>query len=101
VTAIYNVGCFLGAVLATWIGGKLGRKKSVLLGIFIMTIGAVLQTSSYGVPYMMVAPIVSGIGNGISSSTLAVWQTETAPARLKGKLVILQNALLLVGFSYL
>ncbi|KAL2861515.1 general substrate transporter [Aspergillus pseudodeflectus] len=99
VTAIYNVGCFLGAVLATWIGGKLGRKKSVLLGIFIMTIGAVLQTSSYGVPHMMVARIVSGIGNGINSSTVAVWQTETAPARLKGKLVILQNALLLVGFS--
>ncbi|KAL3491956.1 general substrate transporter [Aspergillus germanicus] len=99
VTAIYNVGCFLGAVIATWIGGKLGRKKSVLLGIFIMTIGAVLQTSSYGVPHMMVARIVSGIGNGINSSTVAVWQTETAPARLKGKLVILQNALLLVGFS--
>ncbi|KAL3464951.1 general substrate transporter [Aspergillus heterothallicus] len=99
VTAIYNVGCFLGAVLATWVGGKLGRKKSVLLGITIMTIGAVLQTSSYGIPHMMVARIVSGIGNGINSSTVAVWQTETAPARLKGKLVILQNALLLVGFS--
>ncbi|KAL2857997.1 general substrate transporter [Aspergillus pseudoustus] len=99
VTAIYNVGCFLGAVLATWLGGKLGRKKSVLLGITIMTIGAVLQTSSYGIPHMMVARIISGIGNGINSSTVAVWQTETAPARLKGKLVILQNALLLVGFS--
>ncbi|KAL3479971.1 general substrate transporter [Aspergillus californicus] len=99
VTAIYNVGCFLGAVIATWLGGKLGRKRSVLSGIGIMTIGAILQTSSYSVPHMMVARIISGIGNGINSSTVAVWQTETAPARLKGKLVILQNALLLVGFS--
>lgn len=98
-TAIYNVGCFLGAVSATWVGGKLGRKRSVLLGIAIMTIGAILQTTSYGVPQMIVARIVSGIGNGINSSTVPVWQTETAPARLKGKLVILQNALLLVGFS--
>ncbi len=99
VTAIYNVGCFLGAVSATWVGGKLGRKRSVLLGIAIMTIGAILQTTSYSVPQMIVARIVSGIGNGINSSTVPVWQTETAPARLKGKLVILQNALLLVGFS--
>ncbi|KAL4804491.1 general substrate transporter [Aspergillus unguis] len=99
VTAIYTVGCFLGAVTATMLGGKLGRKKSVILGIAIMTIGAILQTSSYGVPHMIVGRIVSGIGNGINSSTVAVWQTETAPARLKGKLVILQNALLLVGFS--
>ncbi|KAL4817487.1 general substrate transporter [Aspergillus spinulosporus] len=99
VTAIYNVGCFLGAVSATWVGGKLGRKRSVILGIAIMTIGAILQTSSYSVPHMTVGRIVSGIGNGINSSTVPVWQSETAPARLKGKLVILQNALLLVGFS--
>lgn len=64
-----------------------------------MAIGAILQTTSYGVPQMIVGRIVSGIGNGINSSTVPVWQTETAPARLKGKLVILQNALLLVGFS--
>ncbi|KAL4932828.1 sugar porter family MFS transporter [Aspergillus undulatus] len=99
VTAIYNVGCFLGAVSATWVGDKLGRKRSVILGIAIMTIGAILQTTSYGVPHMIVGRIVSGIGNGINSSTVPVWQTETAPARLRGKLVILQNALLLVGFS--
>ncbi|KAL4908963.1 hypothetical protein BDW74DRAFT_174188 [Aspergillus multicolor] len=99
VTAIYNVGCFLGAMCATWVGGKLGRKRSVILGIAIMTVGAILQTTSYGVPHMIVGRIVSGIGNGINSSTVPVWQSETAPARLKGKLVILQNALLLVGFS--
>ncbi|KAL4922300.1 general substrate transporter [Aspergillus aurantiobrunneus] len=99
VTAIYNVGCFFGAVLATWVGGKLGRKKSVIVATAIMTIGAILQTTSYGVPHMIVGRIVSGIENGINSSTVPVWQTETAPARLKGKLVILQNALLLVGFS--
>ncbi|RDW81182.1 sugar porter family MFS transporter [Aspergillus mulundensis] len=99
VTAIYNVGCFLGAVCATWVGGKLGRKRSVILGIAIMTVGAILQTTSYGVPHMIIGRIVSGIGNGINSSTVPVWQSETAPARLKGKLVILQNALLLVGFS--
>ncbi|KAL4970933.1 sugar porter family MFS transporter [Aspergillus stella-maris] len=99
VTAIYNVGCFLGAVMATWVGGKLGRKKSVIVGIAIMTAGAILQTTSYSVPHMIVARIVSGIGNGINSSTVPVWQTETAPSQLRGKLVILQNALLLVGFS--
>lgn len=99
VTALYNVGCFLGAVTATGVGGILGRKKSVIVGIAIMTIGAILQTTSYSIPHMIVGRIVSGIGNGINSSTVGVWQTETAPAKLRGKLVILQNALLLVGFS--
>ena len=32
VTALYDVGCFFGAVAAFSIGERLGRKKSVLLG---------------------------------------------------------------------
>ena len=32
VTALYDVGCFFGAVAAFSIGERLGRKKSILLG---------------------------------------------------------------------
>lgn len=99
ITAIYDVGCFFGAIFASWVGEKLGRKKSILLGTSIMLIGAVLQTSSYSAGQMMTARIISGIGNGINSSTAPVWQTETSTASLRGKLVIFENVLLLVGFS--
>lgn len=33
VTAIYDVGCFLGAIIAFTVGERLGRKNSVLLGM--------------------------------------------------------------------
>ena len=32
VTALYDVGCFFGAVAAFSIGERLGRKKSIILG---------------------------------------------------------------------
>ena len=32
VTALYDVGCFFGAVAAFSIGERLGRKKSILVG---------------------------------------------------------------------
>lgn len=99
ITAIYDVGCFLGSILAFWIGEKLGRKKTILLGTAVMLVGAVLQTSSYSVGQMMAARVISGIGNGLNSSTVPVWQTETSTSALRGKLVIFENALLLVGFS--
>lgn len=99
VTAIYDIGCFLGSILAFWIGEKLGRKKTILLGTSVMLVGAVLQTSSYSVAQMITARVISGIGNGLNSSTAPVWQTETATSSLRGKLVIFENALLLVGFS--
>ena len=39
VTALYDVGCFFGAVAAFSIGEQLGRKKSVLLGTTVRLIG--------------------------------------------------------------
>ena len=32
VTAIYDIGCFFGALLAFAVGDPLGRKKTILLG---------------------------------------------------------------------
>lgn len=43
VTALYDVGCFFGAVAAFSIGEMLGRKKSILLGTTVMSIGAILH----------------------------------------------------------
>lgn len=69
VTAIYDIGCFFGAISVCAIGDPLGRKKCVLLGTTIMSIGAIIQTASFGVPEMIVGRIVAGIGNGINTST--------------------------------
>jgi MFS family permease len=54
VTAIYDIGCFFGAVSVCVIGEPLGRKKCVLLGTTIMSIGAIIQVASFGVPEMIV-----------------------------------------------
>lgn len=58
VTAIYDIGCFFGAILAFVIGDRLGRKKSILLGTTIMSVGAVLQVSAFGVPQMIAGRII-------------------------------------------
>lgn len=41
----------------------------MLLGTTIMSIGAIIQIASFGVPEMIVGRIVAGIGNGINTST--------------------------------
>lgn len=54
VTAIYDIGCFFGAILTVVIGDRLGRKRTVMLGTTVMSIGAVLQITAYSVPQMIV-----------------------------------------------
>ncbi|KAL4729736.1 hypothetical protein ACLX1H_004160 [Fusarium chlamydosporum] len=98
VTAIYDIGCFVGAVIAFTVGETLGRKKAILLGTVIMSLGTVIKVSSYSLPQMIVGRIVLGIGNGINTATAPIWQTETAQAKWRGKLVILEMAMNIAGF---
>lgn len=60
VTAIYDVGCFLGAILAFTLGERFGRKKSILWGTNIMAIGTILQATSFSLPHIFVGRVVSG-----------------------------------------
>lgn len=90
VAAIYDVGCFLGAIAACIFGERLGRKKTVLIGTTIMTIGAILTASSYSLAQIFVGRVVLGIGNGINTSTAPIWQTEASQPKWRGKLVILE-----------
>lgn len=99
VTALYDVGCFFGAVAAFSLGERLGRKKSVLLGTTVMSIGAILQISSYSVAQMIVGRIVAGLGNGLNTATAPVWQAETSKAAWRGKLVVIELILNIAGFS--
>jgi MFS family permease len=39
VVAIYEIGCFIGAVTTSFIGEGLGRRRSVLIGVIILIIG--------------------------------------------------------------
>ncbi|KAJ9264322.1 hypothetical protein DTO195F2_2482 [Paecilomyces variotii] len=99
VTAIYDVGCFFGAIIAFTVGERLGRKLSIIIGSVIMSIGTILMISSFSLPQMFVGRITLGIGNGINTTCAPIWQTETSPPRWRGKLVMLEMVMNIAGFS--
>ncbi|KAI4172505.1 MAG: hypothetical protein LQ343_003499 [Gyalolechia ehrenbergii] len=99
VTAIYDVGCFFGAILAFSLGEILGRKKTIFLGTTVMAIGAILQITAFSVAQMIVGRIVAGIGNGLNTATAPVWQAETSKAAWRGKLVVIEMICNIAGFS--
>lgn len=66
VVAIYEIGCLIGALANLWVGDKLGRRRTIVVGGILMIIGAILQTTSFGYAQMVVARIVTGLGNGLN-----------------------------------
>ncbi|KAK8025934.1 MFS sugar transporter [Apiospora arundinis] len=109
ITSIYAVGCLFGAVVAFSVGERLGRKKSVTLGSVIMAVVPPYARRSRGLRVDHMVDLVSGerraeetpcsIGNGISTATVPVWQTETSQAKWRGKLVVLEMMMNIFGFT--
>ncbi|KAF6789367.1 sugar transporter stl1 [Colletotrichum musicola] len=95
--ASYNLGCFLGAIITIFIGNPLGRKRMIILGTAIMVIGAALQASAFTVEHFIIGRIITGLGNGGNTSTVPTWQSETCSAHKRGKLVMIEGALISCG----
>ena len=58
----YTLGCLFGAIPTIFIGNILGRRKTIFLGSSIMIIGATLQCTPFGLPQLIVARFVTGVG---------------------------------------
>lgn len=95
--AAYNLGCFCGAILCIFIGNPLGRRRTIMCGCATMITGAILQSTAYDLPHFIVGRIVTGIGNGINTSTVPTWQSESAKSHDRGKLVMYEGSLITGG----
>lgn len=58
----------MGALSNLWIGDKLGRRRTIVLGGVVMMVGAILQATSYSYAQILVARVVTGLGNGLNVS---------------------------------
>ena len=95
----YNLGCFVGALLTIFLGDRLGRKRCIFSGSLIMAIGAILQCAAFSLPQLIVGRIVCGIGNGINTSTVPVWQSECSKSHRRGPTVMAELCIVVGGVA--
>lgn len=65
---------------------------------FIM-VGASLQTSAYTLPHLIVGRIITGIGTGIDSSTVPMYQSELCEKEKRGRLVSWEVLFIGIGIT--
>lgn len=94
-------GCLFGAMFILWFGDWLGRRKSVMLGATIMILGVVIQVTSYPnhVPLaqFIIGRIVTGVGNGINTSTIPTYQAECSRTTNRGLLICIEGGVIAFG----
>lgn len=97
--ASYNLGCFWGAILTIFIGNPLGRRRTIFCGCVIMATGALLQATAFSLPHLIIARVITGVGNGMNTSTVPTWQSESSKAHDRGKMVMIEGMLITGGIT--
>lgn len=84
VTAIYEIGCLMGAMGVLAVGDLLGRRRAIIIGALTMLVGVIIQVTamsgSLPLVQLIVGRVVMGVGNGMNTSTIPTYQGESEPS---------------------
>jgi MFS transporter, SP family, galactose:H+ symporter len=91
------LGAAIGALLAGWMSGALGRKRSLILGAVLFVVGSLLCAFAWS-PYTLIAArVVLGLAIGISTFTAPLYLAEVAPEYIRGAMVSLYQLMITIG----
>ncbi|CAO2656677.1 Nn.00g054800.m01.CDS01 [Neocucurbitaria sp. VM-36] len=99
IVSTYDIGCILGAFLSFFVGDRYGRRKAIALACLSVVIGGALQASSFSLAQMIIGRVIAGVGIGLNSATIPMWQSETSKPEHRGKLIALQLVLVIFGID--
>ncbi|KAI5283754.1 hypothetical protein KEM54_001887 [Ascosphaera aggregata] len=101
VTAIYEIGCLAGAVFILYLGDRLGRRRAIILGAAIMCLGVLIQVTAYkgheAFAQFIIGRIITGVGNGINTSTIPTYQAECSRNTNRGLLICIEGSTIAFG----
>ncbi|KAI7219541.1 general substrate transporter [Hortaea werneckii] len=101
VTAIYEVGCLIGAIFQLNYGDQTGRRRAIMIGALVMIIGVVIQVTafdgSHATAQFIIGRTVTGVGNGINTSTIPTYQAECSKSANRGLLICIEGGTIAIG----
>jgi MFS family permease len=86
-----SAGSFAGSIAAGWLSDILGRRGALMIASLVWIVGAMVQCSAQNVTHLVAGRVVSGLAVGVTSSQTCVYLSELAPARIRGRVVGIQQ----------
>lgn len=97
VAAALAVGDVGGAISAGALANAIGRKRSLMLVAASYAAFAVLGAMSVSLSALVLARLLAGVAIGVSYVVVPVFVAESAPARVRGGLLVAYQATNVVG----
>lgn len=87
IVSILSAGTFFGALLSAPLADMLGRRMAMIFNTGVFTFGVILQTAALRIPLFVAGRFFAGLGVGLLSATIPLYQSETAPKWIRGTVV--------------
>lgn len=91
------VGCIAGAAMAGMISDRVGRKKTLLIAAFCFFVSAIGSALPRNLTEFVCYRILGGLGVGAASMTSPMYIAEISPARIRGRMVSLNQLAIVAG----
>lgn len=84
-----------------YIGDYLGRRRTIMMGGVILCVGVVIQVTSFknhsAFAQFIIGRIITGIGNGLNTSTIPTYQAECTHSAKRGLLICIEGGIIAFG----
>ena len=87
IVSILSAGTFFGALLSGPVADFIGRRWAMMVNTAVFTLGCVFQTIATSIPLFVAGRFFAGLGVGLLSATIPLYQSETAPKWIRGTIV--------------
>ncbi|KAF2732873.1 general substrate transporter [Polyplosphaeria fusca] len=103
ITSIYYIGTWFSYLFISHpLADRFGRRVAAASGVLITGIGAAIQADAKGsvaLGMMIVGRITCGVGLAIVSTSIPLYQSEVAPAKHRGRYVVINHVGLVAGLA--
>jgi len=87
IVSILSAGTFFGALMAAPAADILGRRWAMIFDSGVFTFGVILQTIATDIPIFVAGRFFAGLGVGLLSACIPLYQSETSPKWIRGTIV--------------
>jgi MFS transporter, SP family, sugar:H+ symporter len=100
IVSTFLFGCIGGSIAVSWLADAIGRKRCILLGALLFSLGGAGQASAPALGVLYAMRVLSGCSIGVLSMVAPLYISETSPTSVRGSLIAVQQLLITFGVLF-
>ncbi|AQZ17373.1 YDL199C [Zygosaccharomyces parabailii] len=97
--SILEVGALCSSLMVSRLGEKWGRRRTIKYGSLVFVIGGLFQAFAGEIGHLIAGRLISGLGVGLLSTIVPIYQSEISPPHNRGKLACIEFTGNIVGYA--